>query len=666
MCGAGQGEVIAGVDHRVRGHHGDHRDRHRRPATPGMRVSSSSLPIYPARRWPGVSPVPGLGRLVSSVSLIAFFVIAGLAGVASWAGASPASAAGASGGSLALQGTGGNAFLTVTVTDAGGASVGGAAISAIDGDVPPTVEDAITDMAGQTNLVSFRVGDVVTVTATSSGLSATGTVALPGNTSLTLVLTANPPPASTATMPPPVATATAVSAPSDTPTVPAGSDLTSLRLVTVDGTGLALPGAGYRVELPDGSSRWADDGDDGLTDGVTTVWSLPVGSLVTVVPTAVPAGHAAPLAAMAILSGNQGSNVLTLVAPATGLGTAPATAAATSQATSPPGEGSRVALAVLTCPNDLLGGQTHYASGVVAGPEACDVGTATFIFAGPAGTFAFATGEDGAAVATLPAGTYAVTLRLAGSGTDHGVPGSLTVDGFSEAILTAVAYVTTGAPTSTPTDGLPGTGSLALAVLDCPPARSEAAAEFSAGAPGEAITDRLATVPGCVARGARLVVIPFGDASLEPIAVTVDATGRAEVPNLPPTADRAPHRLVERETARTDAVGFEIEVGKATGVIVRFYAGGAGAGSPVPGDGTGGIPGGGSGHIGDGTGGFTSRPPSGPGDALPAAGTGSGGDGGSLASRSGGDLALIAGLLALALAAGMSAIRRWRRSEGVA
>ena len=607
------------------------------------------------------------------VTLAVTMVLGGLIGVA---GPSPARAAGSSGAAgLALQGTGGTANLTVIVTDQVGATVRGASISAVDQDSPPTTEDGVTDAAGSAVLVNFRAEDVVTVTVESSGVTVTETVFLPGNLILPLTIVPDappPPPADTPTTAPP-APATDVPGPVESPvaTAPSGPALAALRLVTVDAAGVPVPGAGYRVGLPDGSARSADDGDDGLADGVTTVWGLPSGSLVTVVATVVPAGHAAPLDAMVILSGDPAADSVTLIALATGsgAGTAPATAVATGQATSPPGEGSRVALALLTCPNDLLGGQTHYAAGVVAGPDTCAAGAATFSFAGPAGTFAFATGAGGDAIATLPAGTYAVTLRLAGTGVDHGASGSLTVDGFGEAILTAVAYLATGAPTSTPTGGLPGTGSLVLTVLGCPPARPEAAAEFAAGSPGEAMAGPLGAVPGCVARGARLVVIPFGDASLEPIAVAVDATGRAEVADLPPTADRAPHRLVEKETARSDTVEFEIEAGKSTGVIVRFYAGGAGAGSPVPGspvpgDGTGGIPGGGGSGSGDGTGGFTSRPPAGPGDALPAAGTGSGGAGnGILVSLSGGDLALMGGLLALALAASLSAIRWWRRPD---
>ena len=581
---------------------------------------------------------------------------------------------------VTLQGSGMGVFLTITVVDAGGAPVIGAAVSASDGDAPPTTEARTTDAVGRVILTNFRSGDVVTVTAVSAGQSATATTPVLENSELILRLGAAPPPATTpsevpsapaATEVPPAPVATLAPGAGETPsaTSPASPGLASLRLITVDGTGTAVPGAGYRVGLPDGSNRWADDGDDGLADGVTTVWGLPAGSLVSVVATVVPAGHGAPLEAMVILSGNVAADTLTLVALATGAGggTGPATAVATGQATSPPGEGSRVALALLTCPNDALGGETHYTAGVVTGPATCPPAAATFTFTGPAGTFTFATGADGATTATLPAGTYAVALRLAGTGADHGAPGSITVDGFSEAILTAVAYLATGAPTATPTGGMPGTGSLALTILTCPPARQEALAEFTAGSPGEAMGDLLRAVPGCVARGARLVVIPFGDTSLEPIAVTVDATGRADVGDLPATGERAPHTLVEKETTRGDTVDFEIAAGMATGVIVRFYAGGAGAGSPVPGgDGTGGIPGGGSGS-GDGTGGYSSRPLSGPGDALPAAGTGSGGDGGggggSLTSLGGGELALLGVLLALALAATMSAVRWWRRPD---
>jgi hypothetical protein len=532
------------------------------------------------------------------------------------------------------QGTGGRAIITVTVTDSYGGAVQGATVTAIDGDSSPTTEGPITtDMAGQVQLTNFVVGDAVTISAqppagvTVSGSSTTVTL-LYTPMAVTLALGTSP----AAPTPTPVS----VVPPTATPVIPDTSGpMTTLTVRTVNTQGTTLPGAGYTIFLPDSTSRFGMDGDDGANDGVSTYTGLPVGAAVTVSQTTVPPDSAGAGDQTIVLTSFSGANLLTF--------TNHALAVATETPATPL---SQVTVRALLCENAGLSGQTEYTHGDVIAPERCPAADAvTFTFTGTttgqtgaaAGAVEAVTDATGATAARLPAGSYTISNGLAAGTTP------LEVDGVSVYHVTAVIYLSAGFVTPTPTPQDNGetpparlTGDAQFTVMVCTNPAQAGSVEFQVGEPGgnpdaTGSTTRVgATIPdGCAPSAAEMSIVPFSDPSATTMAVSVGATGFLVLDDLPSTVDREPHLLAAVATGGTYQAPFDIDPGAMTEIVVRVYLGGTGnppaAGTPDVGAPTAVAP---PPTTGDGTGGY-SPGGAGPGNGamvtnLPVTGSGSG------------------------------------------
>lgn len=487
------------------------------------------------------------------------------------------------------QGTGGAAVITVTVLSSDGGSVPGASVSAVDGDSPPTTQGpSPTDGAGQVQLVNFGLGDQVTISAqpppgvTVSGMTTTIFVAQsPMAVTLTLGPNATAPSPTPIPFQPPTAVPTVQ--PTMAPAPPSSSGPgTGLSVRTVDPDGAAMPGAGYTVYLPDSTSTFALDGDDGASDGITTFQGLPIGAAVAVSQTTPPADTTAASNQTTVLTSFSGANVLTF--------TNYPLAVATEPAVEPQ---SQVSVRALLCESADLTGNTEYTVGAdVIAPESCppaDGVTFTFTRAETGQSVAAAaivttsTDATGVASALLPAGAYTVGNELVAGTTP------LTVDGASVYQVTAVIYLSAGFVTPTPTPPANAltppareTGDAQITVMVCTNPAQSGSVEFQVGAPGSELdvtgmTARIAAaIPaGCSPSAAVLSLLPFSDPSAAATTVNVDATGFVMLDDLASTVDREPHLLTAIATNGSYEAPIDIAPGSMTEIIVRVYLGGA-------------------------------------------------------------------------------------------
>lgn len=487
------------------------------------------------------------------------------------------------------QGTGGGAVITVTVLSSDGGPVSGASVSGIDGDSPPTIQGpSPTDGAGQLQLVNFVLGDQVTISAqpppgvTVSGMTTTIFVA---ESPMAVTLTLGP--AATAPTPTPIPFAPATVPPALPPTatpLPAGTTApgTGMTVRTVDPNGAALPGAGYTVYLPDSTSTFALDGDDGASDGITTFQGLPIGAAVAVSQTTTPGDAAAANNQTTVLTSFSGANVLTFTNYPLTVATEPAAEAQ-----------SQVSVRALLCESADLTGNTEYTVGAdVIAPESCPPADGvTFSFTreetgqsvAAAAVFMASTDATGVASALLPAGAYTVGNELVAGTTP------LTVDGVSVYHVTAVIYLSAGFVTPTPTPPANAltppareTGDAQISVMVCTNPAQSGSVEFQVGVPGSELdvtgmTARIAAaIPaGCSPSAAVVTILPFSDPSAVATTVNVGATGFVVLDDLASTVDREPH-LLRAVAANGDyEAPFDISPGAMTEIIVRVYLGGA-------------------------------------------------------------------------------------------
>lgn len=489
---------------------------------------------------------------------------------------------------VSAQGTGGGAVITVTVLSGDGAPVQGASVTAVDADALATSQGPeTTDMAGRVMLYNFVLGDEVTISAQpppgTAGIGMTTSIFV-SETPMAVTLALSTPPTMPTPTPMPLLSPTPVSAipPTAAPAPPGtGEAGTGLTVRTVDPDGVAMPGAGYTVYLPDSSSLFALDGDDGASDGVTSFSNLPISAAIAVSQTTSPGDTANAANQTIVLTSFSGANVLTF----------------TNQPLAVPTETpveplSQVSIRALLCESEDLTGKTEYTLDAdVVAPETCPAATGvTFSFTAPVSAqsvTAAAVGDTvtdatGAATTMLAAGTYDVENNLAGGTTP------LTVDGVSVYKLTAVIYLSAGfvtpTPTSPPNAMTPParqTGDAQITVMVCTNPAQAGSVEFQVGEPGgsldvTAMTARVvAAIPdGCAPSAAELTIVPFGDPSAEVMAVSVAATGFLVLDDLPSTRDREPHLLTAVASAGTYEAPFDIVPGAMTEIVARVYLGG--------------------------------------------------------------------------------------------